>query len=68
MFYDGKKRRVAASQGYTVDIGPRPGAETGMEIIRHTVGAGDPGRSDKRTAGEKSETHEFSMSPAIFLI
>lgn len=40
----GKNRLVADSQGDPVDIGPRLGLETGMEILRHAVGMSDPGR------------------------
>lgn len=40
----GKNRAVADSQGYPVDIGPRLGLETGMEILRHAMGMSDPGR------------------------
>lgn len=38
---------VGDSQGNPVDVGPRLGTETGMEIIRHTAGMGDPGRVTK---------------------
>lgn len=41
---EGKLREVSDSQRYPVDVGPRQGTEAGMEIIRHTVGSGDPGR------------------------
>lgn len=44
---EGKQRVVGDSQGYPVDVGPRLGTETGVEIIRHTVGTGDPGRVTK---------------------
>lgn len=47
MFCDWKKRVVADSQGYPVDVGPRLGTETGVEILRHAVGTGDPGRVTK---------------------
>lgn len=38
---------VAGSQGYPVDVGPRLGTVTGMEMIRHAVGTVDPGRVTK---------------------
>lgn len=44
---EGKQRVVGDSQGDPVDIGPRLGTVTGMEIIRHAAGTGDPGRVTK---------------------
>lgn len=35
MVCEGKQRVVGDSQGDPVDVGPRLGTETGMEIIRH---------------------------------
>lgn len=46
-FCEGKQRVVASSQGYPVDVGPRLGTVTGMEMIRHAVGTVDPGRVTK---------------------
>lgn len=46
-FCEGKQRAVAGSQGYPVDVGPRLGTITGMEMIRHAVGTVDPGRVTK---------------------
>lgn len=39
---EGKERVVGDSQRYSVDVGPRLGTETGMEVMRNTVGTGDP--------------------------
>lgn len=41
---EGKLREVGDSQCYPVDISPRQGTETGVEIIGYTMGMGDPGR------------------------
>lgn len=41
--HEGKRRVNGDSQGDPVDVGPRPGIETGVEIIRHTIGTVDPG-------------------------
>lgn len=44
---EGKQRLVGDSLGYPVDVGPRLGMVAGMEVIRHAVGTGDPGRVTK---------------------
>lgn len=44
LIYEGKHSGPGDSQRYPVDVGPRQGRETGVEIIRHTMGMGDPGR------------------------
>lgn len=44
---EGERTAEGDAQGYPVDVGPRPGAETGVEIVRHAVGTGDPGGGTK---------------------
>lgn len=50
-------RGRAESQGQPVDVGARPGTETGMEIIRHPVRTGDAVGGDRRANREKREIH-----------
>lgn len=42
MVSEGKQRSVGDSQGYPVDVGPRVCTKTGMEIMGHAVGTGEP--------------------------
>lgn len=46
-FCDGHQSVVGDAQGYAIDISPRLSLETGMEIIRHALGVGDPGWETK---------------------
>lgn len=44
---EGKLTVVGESQGYPVNISPGLGVKTGVEVIRHAVGTGDPGKVEK---------------------
>lgn len=39
--WEGDRELVADSQGHTVDVSPRLGMETGVDMICHTVRMGD---------------------------
>lgn len=43
----GKQRVVAGSKGYPVHVGPRLGTVTGVEVLRHTLGSGNPGKEQQ---------------------
>ena len=46
MVRQGELGVVGSAKGYPVDVGPRLGAETGVEVSRHALGTGDPESSN----------------------
>lgn len=63
---EGKQRLVGDSQSYPVDVGPWLGTETGVEVVRHTVGTGDPDRVTefelKRTSIQAWKTRNLTST------
>lgn len=55
---EGQQVVKGQSQSDPVDVSPRLGTEKGVEVIRHAVGMGDPGRA-KSSLRERPEKLEL---------